>query len=186
MDISRNEAAANELGAALDRTLGKQTATGGRNFAQTIHDVSQPGMEYEYRQLSGQPRPGQPASPNDISGQLADLALVSEKSYASPVQGGAREAAGGLIKSGILPVAGAAGTVALHGMGLGPVASAIPVAASLLPVARNVVASGLMQSPNVLNVMRGTQPRTPYAQMPSMQDLIAALNAARVGQQVTR
>ena len=120
MNISRNEAGANELGASLDKTLGRPSATGEKNFAQKMSELSQPGMGYEYRQFSGQPAAGQPASPNDISQQLADLALVARHDYTPPVQGGASAAVGNVVSKVATPGSTAAIGALLHMLSSGP------------------------------------------------------------------
>jgi len=174
------------LRAALDRTLGRPGATGGKNFAQYAGDLSQPGSEYDYARATGQPRAGQPPSPNDISQQMADLALVARHNYTPPVQGGAGATVGNILGKVATPGSTAAIGTLLHMLGLGPIASGVVGAAGLVPGAARSVMRDYMQSPEVRNAMLTPGARVPVVQPPSMTDLIAALNAARVGQQVTR
>ena len=171
--ITHSEMSAAELKTALDRTLGRSSATGGKNFAETVNDLSQPDSRYEYGRMTGA------GTPNDVSQKVADIALTARQSYTPPVQGGLRSAISSATQHGAAPVISTMLANLAHQYGLGPYIASATAAAGALPFAKRMIASEYMQSPGVRNAMLTGQ-RTPYAQTPSMSDLLAAMNAARL------
>ena len=154
--ITHSEMSAAELKAALDRTLGRSSATGGKNFAETVNDLSQPDSRYEYGRMTGA------GTPNDVSQKVADIALTARQSYTPPVQGGLRSAISSATQHGAAPVISTMLANLAHQYGLGPYIASATAAAGALPFAKRMIASEYMQSPGVRNAMLTGQ-RTPYA-----------------------
>jgi hypothetical protein len=174
--IYHSEAAANDLRTSLDRTLGRSNATAGKNFAELAANAQRPGQEYTYDRLTGAGGP----SINDVSPTFNDLALLSRQATMPTVQGGQRAALTSTLKKGAGPATGAVVSGIAHAAGLGPYLTMLPTVLGAAAGAAPYVKSSYLQSPGVRAAMITGQ-RTPYAQIPSIRDLIPALNAARIG-----